>query len=236
MFRDRDHAARLLVDRLSALRGRRPLVLGIPRGAVAMARTLAQGLGGDLDVVLVRKIGAPHQPEFAIGAADETGTVRLEPEAGRIARDATWLRDESDRVIAELRARRARYTPARPPIDPAGRVVVVVDDGVATGATMLAALHLLRARHPERLIAAAAVASPEAVARLERAADQVACLEVRDDLEAVSVWFESFPQVSDGEVEEILRESARRVEDAGAPGEPRDRPDASEGEPPDEPG
>uniref|UniRef100_A0A832MJ22 Phosphoribosyltransferase n=1 Tax=Eiseniibacteriota bacterium TaxID=2212470 RepID=A0A832MJ22_UNCEI len=225
IFRDREHAATLLAARLDAWRGRRPLVLAIPRGAVPMGRTLARALEGDLDVVLVHKVGAPYQPEFAIGAVDESGAWHAEAHARSMGIDPGWLAAECARQVARLRERRAAWSPGRAALDPAGRVAIVVDDGIATGATMDAAVRLLRARGPERIIVAAAVASPEAVTRLRRAADEVVALHVPRDFRAVSLWFEDFAQVEDDEVAAILaaereRERARPAGD-GPPADVR---------------
>lgn len=142
MFRNRLDAAHRLATRLGHLAGRHPLVLAIPRGGVPMGRIIADTLGGELDVVLVRKIGAPGNPEYAIGAVSEDGSVHLE-EAARGCREA-WLAREVECQRELIAERRRRYTPVRSPIDPAGRIVVVVDDGSATGATMAAALATLR--------------------------------------------------------------------------------------------
>ena len=205
-FTDRDEAARELAARLSAWRGQDPLVLAVPRGGVPMARVIADALGGELDVVLVHKLGAPGNPEYAIGAVEENGHVTLNADATRLA-SASELRDETRRQLGLLHERRRRYSSGRAAPDPGGRVVIVVDDGVATGSTLLAALHAIRERHPSRLIAATGVAPHRTAERLREAADEVVCGQEPTDLFAVGAFFEEFPQVSDEEVERILRES-----------------------------
>lgn len=204
MFRDRRDATERLADRLMHLKGENPLVLAIPRGGAPMGWHLATALEGELDVVLVHKIGAPGSPEFAIGAVNEAGDVYLDPAASRFS-DAA-VEQEAERQRRVLRERREHYTPVRPPIPPDDRVVVVVDDGSATGATMEAALRTLLGR-PARLIAALAVASEEAVARLEPLADEVVCLEVPPNFMAVGQFFADFGQVSDEEVIALLEQS-----------------------------
>jgi predicted phosphoribosyltransferase len=169
-----------------------------------MARAIARVLDGDLDVVLVHKVGAPHQPEFAIGAVDERGGFHLEAHARGMHLDRAWLERECARQVATLRERRATWTPGRAPLDPRGRTVIVVDDGIATGATMVAAVRLLRAMEPARVVVAAAAAAPQAVARLAREADEVVALTTPHDFRAVSLWFEDFRQVEDDEVAAIL--------------------------------
>jgi len=210
VFESREQAANLLAGRLRAHRGGRPLVLAIPRGAVPMGAILAAALDGELDVILVHKLRAPDQPELAIGAVDETGHVELEPFAHELGVSDRHVEAERALQLDTLRARRAAYTPTRGAIDAAGRVVIVVDDGVATGATMAAALRTVRAKRPARLIAAAAVASLEAMERLRLAADEAVVLEIPTEFDAVSLWFERFPQVSDDEVMALLgRDHAR---------------------------
>ena len=206
-FQNREQAASLLADRLAFYRGQRPLVLAIPRGAAPMAEIIAKALQGDLDVVLVHKLGAPGQPELAVGAVDEFGAISLGRHAHELGVDQAYLEREAQLQLATLRTRRSRYTPVHPPIDPAGRVVIIVDDGVATGATMIAALKAVRAKHPTKLVAATAVAPPETFEELRGLADDVVCLEVPEMFFAVGQFFRDFPQVSDEDVVAILKRS-----------------------------
>lgn len=206
MFQDRADAARRLAARLQAYQGQNPLVLAIPRGAVPMGRVIAQQLGGELDVVLARKLHAPFLPEVAVGAVDESGWTYVSPHAGRLGADSDYVAQETRTQLQALRARRALYTPIRAPIDPAGRTVIVVDDGLATGATMVAALHGLRARHPARVVCAVSVASPEALALVRPLADEVVCLEAPPDFEAVGQFYRDFAQVEDDEVIRLLKD------------------------------
>lgn len=200
LFLDREHAAGLLADELSSLRGRRPLVLGIPRGGVPMARLVADRLGGDLDVILVHKLRAPGYPECAIGAVNEAGEVLPGERSLWAMASEEYLAEEVRSQLSLLRRRRELYTPGRLPLDPAGRVVVVVDDGGATGSTMLAALQVVRPLGPQELIAALPVAAVETAQRLQQEADRVVVLATPRDFRAVGPHYGSFPQVSDEEV------------------------------------
>jgi predicted phosphoribosyltransferase len=204
MFVDRVEAARRLAEALLGYRGEHPLVLAIPRGAVPMAKLIAADLGGEVDVVLVRKLPAPGNPEFAIGAVDETGWTYLADHARRLDIDESYIDDERAVQVALMARRRAQYTPVRPPIDPAGRIVIVVDDGLATGSTMIAALHAIRAKAPRKLICAVPVAPPDTAARVRDFCDELVCLETPVDFYAVGQFYRSFPQVGDDEVVALL--------------------------------
>jgi len=199
-FEDRIDAARQLAVALARYRGTNPLVLAIPRGAVPMGRLIARELGGELDVVLARKLGAPGNPELAVGAVDEAGWTYVADWASEVGATQAYLADETSAQLATMRARRALYTPSRHPFDTAGRTVVVVDDGIATGATMIAALHSVRARHPARLVCAAPVASPTSLEKVRPHADEVVCLHTPPGFHAVGQFYRAFGQVEDREV------------------------------------
>jgi len=206
-FKNRDDAAKQLAVRLAAYKGLSPLILGVPRGAVPMARTIADALGGDLDVVLVRKLRAPGQPELAIGAVDEAGTVLKGGYFGLA--DENYLRDETRAQLAVIRNRREMYTRAQQPVDPAGRTVVIVDDGIATGSSMLAAIRSVRARKPKKLIVAIGVAPPQTLAQIRTEADEVICLAAPAEFYAVGQFFDDFSEVTDANVVTALTRPAR---------------------------
>jgi len=206
-FKDREEAAKQLAGRLTAYRGQKPLILGVPRGAVPMARIIADALEGELDVVLVRKLRAPGQPELAIGAVDEAGSI-LKGSYFDVA-DEEYLRDEIRTQQGVIRARREMYTRAQKAIDPPGRIVVIVDDGIATGSSMLAAIRSVRARKPRKLIVAIGVAPAQSLRQIEAEADEVLCLHAPADFYAVGQFFDDFSEVTDDMVVTALSRAAR---------------------------
>jgi predicted phosphoribosyltransferase len=211
LFKNREEAARQLAVKLARYRGQNPLILAIPRGAVPMGKILAEELDGELDLALVRKIGAPGNPEFAIGSVAESGETVFRGWAEEVGIPESWIKREAGRQLAILKERRRRYTPDRLAGNPEGRVVIVVDDGVATGSTLLAALEQARARSPHQLVAATAVAPRQTLRKLAGVADEVVCLASPEPFFAVSQFFDDFSQVTDEEVIAILAADHDRV-------------------------
>lgn len=215
-FRDRADAGRQLAERLRHVSDR-PVVLGLPRGGVAVAFEVAKALDAPLDVIVARKLGAPQQPELAIGA--------IAPGASVLRNDLVEVLGISDDEIARITAReRARaaelerlFRHGRNAPDLHGRTAIVVDDGLATGATATAAVRSVRARGPARVVLAVPVAAPESARDLEQEADEVVTVIRPDDFRAVGLWYESFPQLSDDEVEAMLDERAASGGESGQP-------------------
>lgn len=205
MFRNRAEAALRLAEALASYKGSNPLILAIPRGAVPMAKMLADRLDGDLDVVLVRKLRAPGNPEFALGSIDESGWAYLAEHARHYAGEE-YLDREKQAQLETIRQRRAQYTPVHPPIDPKGRIVIVVDDGLATGSTMISALHALRARGAAKVVCAVPVSPPDTLEKVRQFADDTVCLLAPPNFYAVGQFYGDFPQVDDSEVIAILAE------------------------------
>lgn len=211
-FLDREQAGWMLVDRLrdhGACAGskERPLVLAIPRGGVVVGAILARGLAADLDVVLARKLRAPRQPELALGAVSETGEVYLNHFAEAMSDiGEAWIAGERKRQMAEIERRRAMVRAVRPQAPIRGRTVILTDDGLATGATMIAALRTVRAAGPARIVVALPVASPERLPAIEALCDRVECLVIPDDFLAVGQFYRCFDEVTDDTVVALLRE------------------------------
>ncbi|MCC7271449.1 MAG: phosphoribosyltransferase [Alphaproteobacteria bacterium] len=213
-FRDRSDAGRRLAAALGAYAGQRPVVLALPRGGVIVAAEVAAALSAAIDVVLVRKIGAPQQPELAMGAVvdgERPITVRNDDVIGMTGATETEFREIRDREITEIGRRRERYLGSRPHADVTGRTVILVDDGIATGATVRAALQATRRRRPRKLVLAVPVAPPDVLDGLRGEADDIVCLEALEG-SAVAMTYDDFAEVSDAAVIEILA----RFPDAGA--------------------
>jgi hypothetical protein len=203
LFRDRADAARHLVHALAAWRGEHAVVYAIPRGAMPLAAILAKELDAELDVVLTHKLGAPGNPEYAIGAVAESGWSHLQYRNSDFGDD--YVRTETAAQLERLRERRQRYGTAR--VSATGRVAIVVDDGLATGATMIAALHALREQKPSRLICAVPVAAADSLRQVRALADEVVCLHAPQDFRAVGRYYENFEQVDDAQVIAALQAS-----------------------------
>ncbi len=207
-FVDRREAGKVLGHELEQYSGKNAVVLGIPRGGMVVAQEVASYLGAELDVVICRKIGAPGNPEFAIGAVNENGDVLLdEQESFDSEMDRSHIEAEKDRALEEIARRIDMFRKIRPRADLHRRPVIVVDDGLATGATAEAALRSVRASDPSILVAAVPVASESAIQRIESFADEVVCLVTPFYFFAVGQFYTIFDQVSDTEVMEILRKA-----------------------------
>lgn len=204
-FRDRREAGRLLATQLLPLRSERPVVIALPRGGVPVAYEIAQALDAPLDILAVRKLGAPGNPELGVGAITEDGTSALDTDiARRVGMTQSLLDATVQREVRELRRRVAEYRDGRVPIDVRGRTALVVDDGLATGLTMLAAVRALRARGADQVVVAVPVGARESVARVGKEADEIVCHTIPHDLFGVGQWYRDFSPVSDAEVVALL--------------------------------
>jgi putative phosphoribosyl transferase len=200
-FADRREAGRRLAERLLPLAGEDPVVIGLPRGGIPVAEEIATALGAPLEILAVRKLGAPHNPEYGIGAIAEDGTRVLDSAAlAALDIDNEMLESMLEREAAELRRRVDVYRGARAALPLAGRTVIVVDDGVATGVTDTAALRAIRRQDPRRLLLAVPVCARDSLSRLQGEADEVVCLVAPPLLYGVGQWYRDFAQVSDEEV------------------------------------
>jgi predicted phosphoribosyltransferase len=219
-FRNREDAARRLAAELKGRDLRDPLVLAIPRGGVVTGAVLARELNAELDVVLSRKLRAPYQPEYAIGAVSEGGQVTLNPDAWEAPGvSEVYLEAEKRHQLGEIQGRKKLVREVRPPAPVAGRSVIVTDDGIATGSTMIAALRVVRAQRPHELIVAVPVASPDRLEEVRRWCDDVVCLLAPEEFWAVGRFYEDFAPVEDEDALRILREVAGRKPGAsGGPG------------------
>jgi len=207
MFRDREDAALQLADKLRNHPFHDPLVLAIPRGGVVVGAILARELGADLDVVLARKLRAPGHSELAIGAIGEDGQVYMNHQIEQaVDLPADYLAAERRYQMAEIARRRKLFRQFRPPATIAGRTVIITDDGIATGSTMIAALQAIRAQNPHELIVAVPVAAPDRLNEVRRWCDEAVCVVCSSNFWAIGQFYEDFTQVSDEEVVALLRQ------------------------------
>jgi predicted phosphoribosyltransferase len=213
LYRDRIHAGRVLAQKLAPRYAGRPdvLVLALPRGGVPVAFAVAEALGAPLDVFLVRKLGLPGQEELAIGAI-ATGGVRVLNE--ELVNALGITEDEIDAIAAseqpELERRERQYRDDRPPPDVRDRTVILVDDGLATGSSMRAAVAALRQQHPARIVVAVPVGAPDTCSELGAEADEVLCAHTPEPFHAVGLWYDDFSQTTDAEVHDLLVRAAER--------------------------
>lgn len=205
-FTDRIQAAHKLAKELEGQKGKHPLVLAVPRGAVPMAKIISDHLGGELDVILVHKFGFPGNPEFALGSVSEDGAIYLGIGAERYGLNEDDVEGSAMTEIKKLQAKRRLYTPHRSHKPVSGRLVIVVDDGIATGATMTAAVRSLQDQGASRIIVATPVAAGEAARRLHNEGAEVCILKIPEEFLSVGQFYEDFSQVSDSEVIRILKE------------------------------
>ena len=206
-FIDRTDAGRQLAKALTAYKTQSPVILALPRGGVPVAAEIATALDAPLDLILVRKIGVPFQPELAMGAVvdgSEPVTVRNEDVIGLTGVSEQEFNATRDQQLAEIERRRKLYLGNRPHPQLSGRVVIVVDDGIATGATTRAALQAILMRKPSKLVLAVPVAPTDTLRRLQGEADDIVCLEDYENFGAIGLFYSDFTQVSDTKVIEIL--------------------------------
>lgn len=216
MFRNREHAARRLAAILKGRQLHDPLVLAIPRGGMVIGAVLARTLGAELDVVLSRKLRAPGQPELALGAISESGHVYINyPTAETAGELEDHLAEERAFQLTEIARRRKRFRGVRPEASARGRSVIVTDDGIATGSTMIAALQAIKTQHPREVIVAVPVAPPERLGEIRYWCDEVICLITSAKFSAIGQLYVDFAPVDDAQVLALLRQAYRKIGLAG---------------------
>lgn len=209
LFHDRRHAGRLLAERLTAYRGHpNVLVLGLPRGGVPVAYEVARALAAPLDVFIVRKLGLPGHEELAMGAVASNGTRVLNDDVVRAYRISHETLDAAaERELQEIRRRERAYREDRTPPEFGGKTLILVDDGLATGSTMRAAVRALRQHHPAKIVVAVPVAASSTCDRIGAECDEIVCLSTPEPFYAVGLWYDDFAQTTDDDVRQLLAES-----------------------------
>lgn len=211
-FRDRTDAGRQLAALLTEYGAESPLVLGLPRGGIPVAQEVARALGAPLDVWVVRKVGAPGQRELGLGAVAEGGALFLDREMMHsLGYSETEVMQVAEREAQEVSARIARYRGTHPAPELEGRTVILVDDGVATGGTVRAAVRALRTRHPRRLVLAVPVGAVESLDSLRAEVDEVVCVYPAGFMSSVGEFYDDFRQTSDEEVQAVLARARRQT-------------------------
>lgn len=215
-FKDRNEAGRKLGFELEKMIKERPIVLGIPRGGMQTAAAIASVLSCDIDIMLTHKIGAPYNSELAIGAMSEEGKIFLNERMIKMLDvDASYIEAEKQKQLNELERRQKLFRSIYPKISLKNRIVVITDDGVATGATVQVALWVARQEKPKKLIGAFPVAPPDTLKKLSHDADEIVCLKAPETFQALSQFYLNFNQVSDEEVLDILRNEIQRKKKRG---------------------
>ncbi len=205
-FKDRKEAGQILAEKLDNLRDSNPVILGIPRGGLVVAQEVANYLEADLDIVLSRKLGAPGNSELAIGAISEDGKLFLnEAIASQVSAENAYVQQEKEHQLIEISRRIERYRKVRPKVSLKERTVIITDDGVATGATMQAAIWAVKQEKPAKAIVALPVGPPQTLERLAKDADEIICLNAPAYFGAVGQFYDSFDQTEDEEVVKILK-------------------------------
>jgi putative phosphoribosyl transferase len=217
-FEDRRDAGRQLAGKLSRFGDERPVVFALPRGGVPVGYEISRSLEAPLDVFISRKLGAPGQPEFGIGAVAAGGVRILNQDVvRRLGISDDYVEQITAQELAEVRRRLRYFRGERPETEVVGRTAILVDDGLATGVTARAAVQALRLRDPGRLVLAAPVCAAQTAAYFKRAVDELVCLETPSDLGAIGFWYKNFEQTSDEEVVELLERARSEQSAEGSP-------------------
>jgi len=208
-FEDRSQAGKMLAGALDGFRGQDAVVYSLPRGGVVLGYEVARHLDAPLDLIITRKIGYPGSRECAVCAVSEDGEMICD-RLGATRLDPAWLKARAEEEVQEANRRRRVYLEGRPPLDAGGKVAIVVDDGVATGLTILLAIMVLKGHHPKKIVVAVPVSSPEAAERIRAEADELIALDVPDNFSSVSEHYEEFAQLEDEDVIRLIRKAAER--------------------------